>query len=188
MWLQRAVAVVGLAAAVCIVPAARTVAGSESTRSPGLEQQVRDATSAYHDVDNAIADGYHSLGACVSGPDEGAMGIHYAGPFTNDGALRADQPDLLVYELRRGRLRLVGVEYLQEVRGWTGPPPVLAGQQFHLVNAPNRYGLDAFYELHVWAWEDNPNGTFADWNPRVACDEYKGEQEAGHQHAPGSGP
>jgi hypothetical protein len=22
----------------------------------------------------------------------------------------------------------------------------------------------------VWAWRDNPNGTFADWNPRVSCD------------------
>jgi len=21
----------------------------------------------------------------------------------------------------------------------------------------------------VWAWRDNPAGTFADWNPRVAC-------------------
>jgi hypothetical protein len=22
----------------------------------------------------------------------------------------------------------------------------------------------------VWAWRENPNGTFVDWNPRVSCD------------------
>ena len=40
----------------------------------------------------------------------------------------------------------------------------------HLLGAPNRYRADALYELHVWAWRDNPNGTFVDWNPRVSCD------------------
>jgi hypothetical protein len=24
--------------------------------------------------------------------------------------------------------------------------------------------------LHVWAWQDNPNGTFVDWNTKVNCD------------------
>ena len=30
--------------------------------------------------------------------------------------------------------------------------------------------LPALYELHVWAWRENPNGTYVDWNPRVSCD------------------
>lgn len=34
----------------------------------------------------------------------------------------------------------------------------------------DRYALPALYELHVGAWENNPNGTFADWNARVSCD------------------
>jgi hypothetical protein len=42
------------------------------------------------------------------------------------------------------------------------------------VGAPNRYGLPAFYELHVWAWKTNPSGMFADWNPRVSCEEFVG--------------
>ena len=50
------------------------------------------------------------------------------------------------------------------------PVPVLEGQRFHFNESPNRFGLPAFYELHVWAWRDNPNGTFVDWNPRVSCD------------------
>ena len=36
--------------------------------------------------------------------------------------------------------------------------------------APNRFGLPPFYELHVWAWRDNPNGSFVDWNTRVSCE------------------
>jgi hypothetical protein len=37
------------------------------------------------------------------------------------------------------------------------------------IAAPNRYGLPALYELHIWAWEDNPQGSFADWNTHVTC-------------------
>jgi hypothetical protein len=28
----------------------------------------------------------------------------------------------------------------------------------NLVGAPNRYGLPAFFELHVWAWEAQSHG------------------------------
>jgi hypothetical protein len=33
-----------------------------------------------------------------------------------------------------------------------------------------RYGLPGFYEIHVWAFEHNPSGSFADCNNRVVCD------------------
>jgi len=51
------------------------------------------------------------------------------------------------------------------------------------VNTPNRYGLGVFYELHVSAWRNTPNGTIADWNPTVSCDEYTGEAGATHDHS-----
>jgi hypothetical protein len=175
--------IVGLVASSAIVPAAAAVAGGRSTPARPLVQEVRDATRVFRDVNDAIAAGYTSLGSCVSGPDRGAMGIHYAGHPIDDGVLRPDQPELLIYEQRGDRLQLVGVEYLQLAAGWSGPPPVLAGQQFQFVNAPNRYGLGAFYELHVWAWRNNPNGTFADWNPTVSCDEYNGEAGTTHDHS-----
>ena len=46
-----------------------------------------------------------------------------------------------------------------------------------------RFGLPAFYELHVWAWKANPSGTFADWNPTVSCDDYNADHTmpGGHQ-------
>jgi hypothetical protein len=87
----------------------------------------------------------------------------------------ARHPEALIYEVKSGRARLVGVEYIVPVEAWRPaegepPVPVLEGQVFHFNESPNRFGLPAFYELHVWAWRNNPKGTFADWNPQVSCD------------------
>ena len=181
----RHAVVAGIASLVCAVPAATAVAGRGSQETLTLVEQVRDATRSLRDVDNAVAVGYASEGACVSGPEEGAMGIHYGnGDLVIDGELHADRPKLLIYEQRDGRLRLVGVEFLVFVYDWNeagnAAPPVLSGQQFHLVNSPNRYGIPAFYELHVWVWKHNPHGTFVDWNPTVSCNDYAGEPATQH--------
>jgi len=47
---------------------------------------------------------------------------------------------------------------------------MLEGQAFQFVGSPNRYNLPAFFELHVWAWQDNPKGAFVDWNNQVSCE------------------
>ena len=52
--------------------------------------------------------------------------------------------------------------------------PELNGQIFHYFPAPNRFGLKAFYTLHVWAWKDNPTGTFVNWHNNVSCDAFDG--------------
>jgi hypothetical protein len=51
--------------------------------------------------------------------------------------------------------------------------PDLMGQLFHLFEAPNRFGLPDFYTLHVWAWKENPTGTFVNWHSNVSCDSFK---------------
>jgi hypothetical protein len=150
----------------------------------GLVRQVREATSDFRDVTAAMAAGYGSMNSCVSGPEKGAMGVHYANPtLVGDNELDAMQPEILVYEVRGGRLRLVAVEFIVFAAEWDaahpGAPPVLTGQQFNLVPGPNRYGPAAFYELHVWAWKDNPSGMFVDWNPAVSCEEYTTENGPG---------
>jgi hypothetical protein len=152
---------------------------SESQGETGegpLARAVRQSTEPLMDVQAAIAAGYELSGGCVSGPEEGAMGVHYVNPaLVGDGVLDADRPEALVYEPRNRRLQLVAVEYIVLAEQWNAAnahPPVLEGQHFHLVSAPNRAGLPPYYELHVWAWKRNPHGTFADWNPRVSCDAY----------------
>jgi len=69
-------------------------------------------------------------------------------------------------------LQLVGVEFIVDAATWLkthSSPPVLEGQVFLYVDAPNRYTIPAFFELHVWAWRDNPKGPFVDWNDHVSC-------------------
>lgn len=142
--------------------------------SATLTQTVREATRPFLDIGVATAQGYQPFLGCVSGPQEGAMGVHYVnGPLVGDGELDATRPEALMYHIENGRARLLGVEFIVDAATWLAShpaPPVLEGQVFQLVGSPNRYGLGAFFELHVWAWKDNPNGTFSDWNTRVSCD------------------
>jgi hypothetical protein len=141
-----------------------------------LVEEVRRATRAFNDVGMARAAGYAAFLGCVSGPQRGAMGIHFVNSeLVNDGVLDPQRPEALMYEAKDGRLRLVGVEYIVLADAWNAKhpaPPTLRGQSFHYTGAPNRYGIPAFYALHVWAWKANPHGMFADWNPKVSCEEY----------------
>jgi hypothetical protein len=141
-----------------------------------LVDKVRAATRRYKNIEVAIAEGWVPATPCVSGPNSGAMGVHYVLPErVGDAVLSADVPEALIYEpLTNGRLRLVGVEFIVLAEAWnTANPnaqPTLDGHLLNLVGEPNRYRLPAFYELHVWAWERNPDGNFADWNSLVTCD------------------
>jgi hypothetical protein len=138
-----------------------------------LVQIVRDNTRQFIDV-NAAGPDYQPMFGCVSGPDHGAMGVHYVnGALVGDGEIDETKPEALIYEPSTGGLRLVGVEFIVDAAAWQAhhnSPPVLEGQAFQFVGSPNRFGLAAFYELHVWAWRDNPNGAFVDWNNRVTCE------------------
>lgn len=142
----------------------------------GLVKTVRRETRQFRDINEATAQGYDEFLGCVSGPHEGAMGVHFVnGSLVGDGLLDATRPEALVYEPGYGRLKLVAVEYVVLAEPWHAAneqPPVLDGQVFNYVGSPNRYGLPAFYELHVWAFKKNPRGTFADHNPRVSCERY----------------
>ena len=149
-------------------------AGHGQASPAKLVQLVRDATKRFADVNAATAAGYQPFLGCVSGPDHGAMGNHYVnGALVGDGILDASQPEVLIYEPANGGLQLVGVEFVVLADAWMKShttPPVLEGQTFLFVDSPNRYGLPAHYELHVWAWRDNPNGAFVDWNNKVSCE------------------
>lgn len=62
-----------------------------------------------------------------------------------------------------GHMKLVGMEYIVPLAAWQGTtPPVLLGQQF------TQHATLPIYKLHIWLWRNNPQGTFADWNPKVS--------------------
>ena len=152
--------------------AAQLNSSSRKISSP-LVDKVRRATGRFRDINVAIGEDWVQGTPCVSGPNEGAMGVHFVLPDRiGDGVLDADEPEALIYEpLSNGAFRLVGVEFIVLANTWTGDTaPTLEGHLLNYVGEPNRYGLPAFYELHVWAWERNPKGNFADWNTVVTCD------------------
>lgn len=108
----------GLTAASLLTPASVSVVRTESAqhgnhdslvRGP-LPEAVRDATEDFRDLNDALAAGYVQNGGCVSGPEEGAMGVHFAKLNLFDGQVDVQTPEVLVYEPRNGRLRLVAAE------------------------------------------------------------------------------
>jgi len=177
------------ASAALLAAGAAQAGSSDANRHGGantLIGTVRQATTQFLNVAEAHEAGYGLFHGCVSGPQEGAMGVHLVnGDLVGDGMLDATRPEALMYEARNGQMRLVGVEFVVIAEAWhltNEAPPVLMGQLLNYVGAPNRYGIPAFYELHVWAWKQNPSGVFADWNPLVSCAEFTGGagMPAGH--------
>ena len=160
----------------------REAATAQKRNAGGLIAVVREATERYKSVAAAEADGYELQFGCVSGPDSGAMGLHYVnGPLVMDGELDATRPEIIIYEpTPGGRPRLIGADYLVLADAWNAKhssPPEIMGQLLHLFEAPNRFGLPAFYTLHVWAWKDNPTGAFVNWHSNVSCDAFAGKNQ-----------
>jgi hypothetical protein len=150
-------------------------AAHDAPASAALVQAVRNGTRQYVDVNVATAAGYGPFLGCVAGPDHGAMGIHYInGTLVANLTLDPAQPQALIYEPNNGKMTLVGVEFILDSASWlaanNNTPPVLDGQVFNFVPAPNRFAANSFFELHVWAWRDNPQGSFVDWNNVVTCE------------------
>ena len=151
----------------------------QKSRGGALVRSVRDATERFKDVNVAEAEDYHLQFGCVSGPDAGAMGMHFVnGPLVGDGVIDVSKPEIVIYEPQpNGSLRLIGADYLVLADQWNAnhsTAPELMGQLFHLFEAPNRFGLPPFYTLHVWAWKDNPTGMFVNWHAKVSCDSFDG--------------
>ncbi len=151
-----------------------------NSRSSALIKIVRESTERFKDVSVAQAEGYVLQFGCVSGSDSGAMGLHFVnGDLVNAGVIDATRPQIVIYEpMPDGRLRLIGADYLVLADPWNAKnsgPPQLMGQLFHLFESPNRFGLPAFYTLHVWAWKENPNGAFVNWHPNVSCQAFSGQ-------------
>src|SRR5262249_54075432 len=158
----------------------------QSKASAALIKIVRDSTERFKDVSVAEAEGYALQFGCVSGSDSGAMGLHFVNEdLVNAGVIEATRPQIVIYEPTvNGRLRLIGADYLVLADTWNAKnsaPPQLMGQLFHLFESPNRFGLPAFYTLHVWAWKENPNGAFVNWHPNVSCQAFSGQSPESRQ-------
>jgi hypothetical protein len=159
--------VMALAAAATVLPTAG--AGDDAL------QAVKAATARYNSVGQAIADGYSGVGEpCVASP-LGTMGYHYANAaLMADDAIDVERPEILVYAPKpNGKLELVAVEYFKRDADGSlltaDDRPFLFGQAFQGPMPGHNPTMPVHYDLHVWLFEDNPSGTFAQFNPAVSC-------------------
>lgn len=157
----------------------------QKDQAGALLDAVRKATARFKDVSEAGRAKYSLVFGCVTGPDAGAMGMHFLNSdllaeVNKTGVFDVSNPQILLYEPNSdGSLRLTGADFVVFADDWNKNhpegPPQLMGQLFHFFESPNRFGLPAFYTLHVWAWKENPNGAFVNWHPDVACQSFAGQ-------------
>ena len=137
---------------------------------------VRQATSKYHDVNVALADGFIRTPECIASPD-GGMGIHFINPARlMDPAIKLPEPEILLYADTEDGLKLIGVEYFQAIGAPDTPIPnpappaaTLFGRSLDGPFEQHEPGQPPHYDLHVWVWQANPSGMFAPFNPNVTC-------------------
>ena len=147
-------------------PVAQLTEGFDAAVRRDVET-LRAATAKYHDRAAAEAAGYPAkMPACIADPTMGGMGHHFVDRTLFDEKLEIERPEMLIYApAGDGKVELVAVEYVVPYGAApsTGKPPRLFGQEL------KRYDQFNYWALHVWAWQRNSAGLFADFNPAVKC-------------------
>jgi hypothetical protein len=136
------------------------------TDTEGVIATLQRVTARYHNLKAALDDQFVLLHPCEERGDEGPVGTVYVNiARLMDGKVDPNSPDALIYEpSSKGGLHLVGVEFAIPRPLWTGTePPKFLGATFQEEDEFN------VYALHAWVWRTNPNGLFAETNPRVSC-------------------
>lgn len=186
-------ATLGIAACAADQPTRNEVGGAHrhapavSTLSPAEVAQALDAlrslTAEWHNAAKAEAAGYRTVVGCVdervvqgvSAANARGMGFHIANAELLDDRAALREPEFVVYDHdpSRGPARLVAFDYFIPVSTvWPAPenggsPPSLPELGLPYTWSPAHNG----WMFHVWAWENNPDGMFDNFNPKVPlCD------------------
>ncbi len=132
---------------------------------------MRAFTERYQSEAAAIADGFAPTDDCVP-----AMGYHYVNMSRLDMRLEPSRPEAVLYApTGDGGRKLVGAEWIvvdQDQDLTTDDDrPSLFGHDFDGPMPGHTPGMPVHYDLHAWAWANNPDGGFATWNPTITCPE-----------------
>jgi hypothetical protein len=128
-------------------------------------ETLKRVTARYHDIEVAKRDSFVLLHSCETRLNDEPVGTVYVNmKRLTDGVINVEKPDALIYEPTATGLKLVGVEFAIPFSLWTKPtPPKFHGATFQ---REDEFGV---FALHAWVWRSNPNGLFAEINPRVTC-------------------
>lgn len=160
-------------------------------------QQLARQLEPYKDVNYALSEGYRrAIPHCESSP-AGAMGIHYVrgdllglppGPpvpgqrVNGTGTYTGTNPPALLLYFDdasvAGGKRLAGIELLVFAEAWHAAnkqPPKYRGREYnYMADDPSTTQDEAHnfmphYDLHIWLFDHNPSGLYAQWNPALSC-------------------
>ena len=151
----------------CAGGSMKSASASRDTQVANDLARLRAATQPYHNLDSAVAVGYpREVKDCLVHEHHGAMGFHHVNRSYLDTKREVARPQILLYErMPDGKYRLNGVEFIIPYRLWPrdSVAPIMMTQQMHKED-----NLKIWY-LHVWAWQNNPDGVFANFNSGVSC-------------------
>ena len=160
---------------------------------PQLARQLE----PYKNVNYALSMGYRRANPhCESSPD-GAMGIHYVrgdllglppGPpvpgqrVNGTGTYTKSNPPAILFYFDdaavAGGKRLAGIELLVFAEAWHAAnkqPPKYRGREYnYMADDPattkdEAHNFMPHYDLHIWLFDHNPSGLYAQWNPALSC-------------------
>ena len=135
---------------------------------------LRRVTARFHSIDAAKAAGYATqITPCWAHHSAGAMGYHFGKTSLFDATVDLLEPEVVIYEPQKGgHMRMVGMEYIVPLEAWAAAGHDLKNPNDVPMLLDQRYTRHSFlpiFKLHIWLWQQNPSGTFADWNPKVSC-------------------
>ena len=164
---RRAVLSTLMLFAACTGRSMRPAPAAQNAQVSADLDRLRAATRAYQNLDSAVAAGYpREVTDCLIHEHHGAMGFHHVNRSYLDTKREISRPQILLYErLPDSTYRLNAVEFIIPYRLWPrdSVAPMMMGQQMHRED-----NLKIWY-LHVWAWLNNPDGVFANFNSAVTC-------------------
>ena len=153
---------------------ALSVGGTAKIKDDAHLAELRKVTAKFHSIETAKHAGYSTqITPCWAHHSAGGMGYHYGNLNLFDATVDLLNPETVMYEPQHGgHMKLVGMEYIVPLDAWAAAHhdlndpndvPQLLGQRF------TRHSFLPIFKLHIWLWQNNPSGTFADWNPKVSC-------------------
>jgi hypothetical protein len=178
----------------CISSLIATAASADVPRTQPDQalQQLARQLEPFQNVAYATANGYVRASACEAHPALGTMGHHYVNPrllgitapvngrVNGTGTYTGVEPPAILLYLPDGQggLRLVGIELLVFAAAWDAAnkqPPKYRGREYnYMADNPTTahdeaHGFMPHYDLHIWLFENNPSGLYAQWNPAISC-------------------
>lgn len=157
-----------------VAAGAAALTGGANASPPDAIEAAKAASAKFHSVQQAEAAGYVLASPCIESP-AGGMGFHYENPeLMADDAIDPARPEILVYAPKaNGKIELVAIEFWKRDADGSlitdGDRPAVLGQSFDGPMPGHSPVMPVHYDLHVWVYEANASGTFAQFNPAVAC-------------------